>query len=340
LFYSPEFKLYSYGCCLAKNVIMITVSEKILVTGINGFVGHHVAQQLHKRGFEVLGIGNQSALDTNLVNIVDEYVGCDLTSPEEVAKINLANIDAIINLAGFAKVGDSRGQGELYNRVNVGVHTVLYEECLRQKVYPRIIAVSTGAVYDSKQPLPITEESVLIPDERTNEYVISKKLMEQEVSEFGSKGLRVIVARPFNHSGPGQLPGFLLPDLGEQIKEALKEKKPLMVGNLQTKRDYTDVRDVARAYIALATCANEKLTHEIYNICSGKSVAGTEILNKLTKAFGADSISVKVDENRIRANDVMDIYGSRERITQDTDWAPEISVETMINDYAEWKKSQ
>jgi len=311
--------------------------DKILVTGVNGFVGHHVAEQIHKSGMSVIGIGNQPDLQTDLEGIVGTYISCDLTDPKSVGLIDLNSVSAIINLAGFAKVGDSKGQGELYDRVNIGVHTVLYDECLRQSVSPRIIAVSTGAVYDPNQELPITEESALITQDKTNEYVISKQKMENALQEYRGKGLDIIIVRPFNHSGPGQLPGFLIPDLGEQITEAVESKKPLLVGNLMTKRDYTDVRDVAGAYVKLATV--DTLGHNVYNICSGVSIAGTKILELLKKSFDAEGVQTEIDQTRIRPNDVMDIYGSRERITQDTGWKPVISVDQMIADYSTWKKS-
>lgn len=305
----------------------------VLVTGINGFVGHHVARELHSRKINILGVGNQSELAGNLQNMVHEYIGLDLTDPDEVAKLKLSGIDAIINLAGFAKVGESRGQGELYNRVNVGVHTVLYEECLRQAAKPRIIAISTGAVYDPNQPMPITEESALIANDKTNEYVISKKLAEQAVSDFNEKGLHCIIARPFNHTGPGQLPGFLLPDLYEQVKQSQATGKPLQVGNLETKRDFTDVRDVAKAYVDLALCRETDLKHTIYNICSGNSTQGSRILQLLAEACGVKNLQTEVDPLKLRKNDVMDIYGSHERLTTDTGWQPSISIEQTVADF-------
>lgn len=306
---------------------------KILVTGINGFVGHHVAAELHKRDVMIIGVGNQKEPQEDLLGIVGEYISCDLTNAHEVSRIDLGEVDAIINLAGFAKVGESRGRGELYNRVNVGVHATLYQECLNQGVSPRVIAVSTGAVYDSEQTMPITESSALVPDERTNEYVISKKLTEEAVLGFNDKGLHCIIVRPFNHTGPGQLPGFLLPDLYEQVQQSIATGEPMKVGNLQTKRDFTDVRDVARAYVELATCSEASLRHDVYNICSGKSTQGQEILDILARACGANELKAETDSARLRSNDVMDIYGSYERLAQDTGWQPEISVSQMVEDF-------
>jgi len=316
------------------------MTRKKIITGINGFVGHHVAKQFHDKNIHILGVGNQLNIQKDLEEIVDQYVFCDLTDPEQVKKLNLSNISVIINLAGFAKVGESKGQGSLYNKVNIGVHTVLYDECIRQKAFPRIIAISTGAVYDPSQNLPITEDSRLISKNKTNEYVVSKQLMEESLDNYRAQGLKIITVRPFNHSGPGQLPGFLLPDLGEQITQSIKENKPLMVGNLDTKRDYTDVRDVARAYVTLATCDETKLKHNIYNVCSGKSIKGKEILDYLTTAYDVQTLKTAVDPKRIRKNEIMDIYGSHNRITEDTGWTPKISVQQMVTDYATWRKNR
>lgn len=314
------------------------MNKYILVTGVNGFVGHHVANQLHKMNIKVLGVSNQKSVQDDLKEIVDEYISCDLTNPDEVRKLDLSNIEAIINLAAFAKIGGvTEEEKGLYDKINIAVHAVLYDECLNQKVSPRIIMVSTGAVYDPLQPLPLTEASSLAPDEKSNEYVISKKKAEKTISYFTDQGLKCVIARPFNHTGPGQLPGFLLPDLSQQIENALKEGQPLMVGNLDTKRDFTDVRDVARAYVELATCDESKLRHTVYNICSGSSISGKDMLQFVMNAYGASNMTTQIDPSRIRTNEIMEIYGSRERITQDIGWEPTISVRQMVEDFVEWK---
>jgi GDP-4-dehydro-6-deoxy-D-mannose reductase len=311
--------------------------KRILVTGINGFVGHHVAKTLHDMNMEVVGASNQPTLSPELQDIVTTYYGCDLTSNEEVKQIDLKNIDAIINLAGFANVGDSRGKADLYEKVNVGVHSELYEECLRQGVKPRIIAVSTGAVYDNTQAMPISEDGELVEDTKTNEYVVSKKKMEKILPYFRKKGLDCIIARPFNHTGPGQLPGFLLPDLVEQIQKANKEDGIMKVGNLKTRRDFADVRDVAKAYALLATCPEKSLNHTVYNICSGKSRSGEELLAILMRETGYNNIEIEVDPKRIRKNEVMDIYGSNTQLAEDTGWKPSIELEQTVADFVAWK---
>jgi GDP-4-dehydro-6-deoxy-D-mannose reductase len=313
--------------------------QKVLVTGINGFVGEHVCRELLKRGVSVVGTGVQPEVNPTLNDFISEYVSCDLTSPESVKNLVLNDVDAIINLAGFASVGDSFGKAELYKKVNIGVHTNLYQECLRQKANPRVIAVSTGAVYDSAQPMPITEDSKLVDQEKTNEYVISKQLMEKEVSKFNELGLKCIIVRPFNHTGPGQLPGFLLPDLYDQITESVRENKPMLVGNLETKRDFTDVRDVALAYVDLAMCESKNLRSEVYNICSERSVSGKEILEQLSNCLEIIDLDVQIDPTKIRQNEIMDIYGSNKRLFEDIAWKPTISLYDTINDFVLWKQS-
>src|SRR5690606_2879114 len=122
--------------------------------------------------------------------------------------------------------------------------------------------------------LPLTEDSKLT--ENSSPYSQSKKLMEEAAQNLRSQGLDCVVARPFNHIGPGQLGGFLVPDLYEKIRVASKSGGNILVGNLKTKRDYTDVRDIVKAYADLA--ASETLDYDVYNVCSGQSRSGEEIL--------------------------------------------------------------
>lgn len=311
--------------------------QTILITGVNGFVGHHVAQKAYEAGHSVIGVGNQAEEDKDVARYLSSYIACDLTDKNSVANITLREVDAIVNLAGLANVGDSIGKGAMYNKINVGVHTVLYDACIEQGVSPRVVAVSTGAVYDPAQPLPLSETSKLVEINKTNEYVISKQIMEKALEPYIESGLRIIIARPFNHSGPGQQPGFLLPDLGEQILQAKSLGGALHVGNLKTKRDYTDVRDVARAYILLATLGDAEVKQSVYNICSGMSVSGEKVLLTLLDTFDARKIEVIIDQNKLRKNDVMDIYGSYQRLAEDTGWKPEHSLEQMIKDFADWR---
>jgi GDP-4-dehydro-6-deoxy-D-mannose reductase len=141
--------------------------------------------------------------------------------------------------------------------------------------------------------------------------------------------LECVIARPFNHIGPGQNPGFLVPDVAQQIVEIEKRKTgKLSVGNLDAKRDYTDVRDIVRAYRLLF---EKGISGKTYNICSGKSVSGHDIVSGLLNASG-NNVQITQDPTRMRPSDAPDIYGAHALITADTGWEPEITLEQTLAD--------
>lgn len=302
----------------------------ILITGINGFVGKHLAHELVGQGHGVIGAGLDQQLHPELSGLIKTYVACDLTQQEAVEKLPLLQLDAVISLAGLAAVGKSFDNPELYKKVNVAVLHTICEALLRQKANPRVIAVSTGAVYDPAQPMPLVETSKLVT--QGSPYAESKILMEEAAKSARDKGLDCVVVRPFNHIGPGQEPGFLVPDLYAKIKNAMETDSPVHVGNLKTKRDYTDVRDVVKAYASLALA--ERLQYDIYNVCSQKSVSGDEVLTTMLKAISnANGVKIEQDQSLIRPNDPLDLYGSHDRLTHDTGWQPQFAFDQTIQDF-------
>lgn len=302
----------------------------ILVTGINGFVGKHLARELHNRGHSVIGTGREQKINGQISDIVDKYLPCDLTSPENVSNLPIDNLGAVINLAGLAKVGDSFKNPNLYNQVNVAVLAVLGNKMVKEKSQARLIAISTGSVYDPDQSTPLTENSSIILE--GSPYTLSKLLMEQAVNELRDQNLDCIVVRPFNHIGPGQETGFLVPDLYEKIQAAVGNSRVLSVGNLDTRRDYTDVRDVVHAYADLAEQPN--LAYDVYNVCSGHSTSGRQIMELLLDACKVKGeIEIKADPQLIRPNDPADLYGDYDRLKQATGWSPKIALQKTIVDF-------
>lgn len=300
-----------------------------MITGVNGFVGHHLTRELKNQNFKVIGVGLQASTAPALAQLLDDYFSVDLTNLAQVAKLPLANVDAIINLAGLANVSQSFDQPQLYMKVNTAVLKTLAENLLRNKLFnTRLLAISTGSVYDPAEKMPLHEDSKLASD--ASPYVKSKIAMEAAGQEFISRGLDIVILRPFNHIGPGQEPGFLLPDLLGQIRRAVAEGEVVKVGNLKTKRDYTDVRDVVKAYAGLAHA--ESLKYRVYNICSGKSVAGQEILDQLMALTGI-SVKVKPDPALMRPNDNPELYGSFQRLHAETGWQPQIPLKKTIKDF-------
>lgn len=305
----------------------------VLITGVNGFVGKHLARELSSLDYQIIGVGQQPNASSEIVEILDDYHAADLTNPNQVASLPLDRVDAVISLAGLAKVGASYGQLDEYEHINVGVVTNIAKEMLHRDIYDvRHVVVSTSMVYDPRQRSPFSEDSRLINDDSVDAspYALSKLAMEKAVEGYRDKGLDVIIARPFNHVGPGQEEGFLVPDLYAKLMAAKTTGRPIKVGNLSTKRDYTDVRDVVRAYSDLAHA--KELKHNVYNICSGKSVAGQAILDQLLALMGAN-VKVEPDPALMRPNDNPDLYGSYRRLNQETGWQPKIPLQKTLSDF-------
>jgi GDP-4-dehydro-6-deoxy-D-mannose reductase len=295
-------------------------SRKIVITGVNGFVGRHLTRELHQHNIEVIGVDRASAVDDSISDLLAEYISVDLVDgwPE------INDVSAVIHLAGLAAVGPSFEKPQEYINVNSAILTNLAEYYLCKVTQPRLIVISSGAIYSPDQPMPLTEDSKV---GYTSPYAVSKVLVENQCRYYRTRNLDCVVARPFNHIGPGQRGGFLLPDLYEQ----LTNKNELSVGNLKTKRDYTDVRDVVKAYRLLAT--TETLSHDIYNICSGGSTSGEEILSALIDTTGKKTPEITVDEAKVRPNDPENIFGDNSRLQEDTGWRPELPLRQTIKDF-------
>lgn len=308
---------------------MTKEQQTVLVTGINGFVGSHLAQELAKSGHEVLGVSTQDELNPEIKNVVKRYYKCDLTVQKEVNALPWKNINSIIHLAGLSAVGPSFDSPQVYMDVNTGVLISIFEAILGFDLvtFPKIISISTGAVYAPSSD-SLTEDSKV---KASSPYAVSKLATELIVSHYRSRGFQNSVSiRPFNHIGPGQGEGFLLPDLAKQINECPKDGE-IKVGNLKTSRDYTDVRDVVRAYRLLVEANN--LPSEIYNVCSGNSKSGEEILNMVKRVMNRDDIKVSVDQSKIRPNDNPYVCGSYEKIKEDANWSPQIPLEKTVEDF-------
>ena len=303
----------------------------ILVTGINGFVGKHLAREIASRGIPILGLGHhEGKADSEIASLIAGYHQCDVTDPAQVKKLPLDKVSSVINLAGLANVGASFDKADLYMEVNVKVLSVLGQALLEANLGARMVAISTGAVYDPRQPMPLTEESETIS--QGSPYALSKLAMEDAARTLRGKGLDCVVARPFNHIGPGQGLGFLIPDLASKLASADKKDPAITAGNLKTIRDYSDVRDIARAYADLATA--QKLNHDLYNVCSGSGQSGEDIVRELCQALGIDfgKLEIKVDQSLIRPSDPAKIVGDNSRLQKDTGWKPDCELSATVRD--------
>lgn len=301
------------------------------MTGVNGFVGNHVAKELSDNGLEVIGVGG-SIGTTNKSEYVSDYRVIDLMDAEAVQEIDFNDLAGVIHLAGLTVVGQSFERPLQYIETNVGIEVNLFETAQAQGARPKFIIVSSGTLYDPRTNLPVTENSPMLPN---SPYAVSKFTQEQMAQYYASRGFEIVIARPFNHIGPGQNPGFIVPDIAQQIIAVEQgEANEIKVGNLDAKRDYTDVRDVARAYRLLL---EKGKPGEIYNICSGTSHSGHEVLETLLREAGT-SPTITQDPARMRPSDTPDIYGSHEKLSRDTDWQPEINIgQTLADVIADWR---
>jgi NAD-dependent epimerase/dehydratase len=303
------------------------MSEKIIVTGVNGFVGEHVVDTFKEDGFEVVGIGSDNNPNEKVAHKLDTYVSCNLLDVDSVNNIDLNNARAIIHLAGLSAVSRSFDQAQRYISDNAVMTYNLLDHAKTSNMQGRAIVVSSGALYDPNQPLPISEESATSP---TSPYAIGKLASEHVVDYFRNRGLDAVIARPFNHIGPGQKEGFILPDIYAQLS-SVGSGGEIQVGNLNTRRDYTDVRDIVAGYKALALA--ESLDHNLYNICSGKSLSGKDILALVERIGGYTDIKVSIDPSKIRPSDIVDIYGDSSRIRNELGWQPQYDIEQTITDF-------
>jgi GDP-4-dehydro-6-deoxy-D-mannose reductase len=296
---------------------------KILVTGATGFVGGHLTALLKHGDDEVYGTTFEDTDDPYLRQL-------DLTDSESVDGL-IAEIrpDVVYHLAAFASTAMSFKQPVLAIGSTVAIQVNLYEACLKVELSPRILVVSSGQLYGSVEgsALPIKETHKL---DMASPYAVAKVGQENLVEYYEKRGFESVLARPFNHVGPGQQPGFLVPDLAKQIAELELEsgEAVMKVGNLTPKRDFTDVRDVVRAYQLLA---EKGKASEVYNVCTGRSIAGQKILDTLL-AQSKKKIRTVEDPERMRPADIMDLYGDAGKLRKQTGWEPEIRIEQTLED--------
>jgi len=299
----------------------------LAVTGVDGFVGRHVAAIAAAHGWQVVGLSRAETPDAGLARHLENYHSVDLRTewPHGL------QVDAVIHLAGLAAVGPSFTNPQQYIEVNSAITTTICENILTwsRKRPVRVIGVSSGAVYGrpAHDGTGVDESAAVAA---SSPYVVSKLLVEHQLAYYATRGIDAVVARPFNHIGPGQGPGFLLPDLARALL-LLPPGAMLSTGDLTTERDYTDVRDVARAYVLLASASRHE--HFVYNVASGRSRTGREILESVAQALAIAVPTLEIDPARVRANDPRRVVGSASRLRDEFAWTPDIPIGQSIADF-------
>jgi GDP-4-dehydro-6-deoxy-D-mannose reductase len=295
---------------------------KVVVSGVNGFVGRHLVRELTCHGHDVIGMGLDSA-GTDIGPLLSDHVEVDLRQ-----RWPSVHCDAVVHLAALSAVEPSFRDPQRYIESNSAPLTRLAEALLSTNERVRVVVVSTGAVYHTADNQSLNEGSPINP---SSPYIVSKILTEAQSAYYRQRGLDILVMRPFNHIGPGQGPGFLLPDLVSGVAHWMETEEAVRVGNLATRRDYTDVRDVVRAYrLALEA---PRVTAPVLNVCSGKSVSGRELLDLVADALtDGRRPEVLVDQAKLRPGDPGEVRGNNTAIREALGWQPSIELVQTVRD--------
>ena len=313
---------------------------KALITGISGFAGSYLAEFLLDKKYKIFGTFYDKSTFSNLNGCMDKIkiFKCDIRNYNSLgAIIEKVRPDEIYHLAAISFVPTSLKDPKLAFDTNTYGTLNLYQAVIEQKINPKILFVGSADEYGivNKNDLPINENCPLQP---VNPYSISKASADYlSYFYFKSYDLNIARVRPFNHIGPRQSPEFVCSNFAKQIVEIEKGMKEpvIMVGNLEAKRDFTDVRDMVRAYwLAIQKCE----TGEVYNICSERAVQIRELLNNLLK-LSSKQIEVMKDPQRMRPSDNPILQGSSSKFKEKCGWKPEIPLDKTLKDILEyWRK--
>lgn len=314
--------------------------KKVLITGASGFVGTHLIQHLLQRqnDYQIFGTYN-SQKPQNIDNQV-KYFQVDFLHKNQVdSLLEQTAPDLIFHLAGQASIPKSIKDPVETFHINVDSQLHLFTSLVQKNMLEtRVLLITSADVYGLITPddLPINEEVQFRP---ANPYAVSKIAQDYlGLQYYLSYKLPVVRVRPFNHIGAYQSPKFVVSDFAKQIAEIEKNKRDpiMMVGNLESKRDFTDVRDMVKAYVL----ALEKgIAGDVYNIGSGISHPVSEVLDTLI-SLSSSNIEVNVDPSRFRPVEVSEVVCDPSKFQSITGWKPEVSFEKTMKDTLDyWREN-
>jgi GDP-4-dehydro-6-deoxy-D-mannose reductase len=318
-----------------------------LVTGAAGFAGSHLTERLLRGGREVFALTQAGQGRDNL---------CEALAGAQAARLTLIEGDLldrpllmdvmkdvrpveVYHLAALSSVRQSLEDPAATFGVNVQGTQALLDAALAAGSRPRILYVGSAEAYgeSARGPRPLVEEDPLLP---VTPYGTSKAAAEQVACRYGrERGLHIVRVRPFPHTGPRHSAQFVYPDLARQLAEirAGAREPALDVGNVEVRRDLTDVRDMVAAYV-LAVERGEP--GAVYNLCSGRTWALREVLDLLIALSGV-RVRVSVRQERLRPQDLEVLAGDATAFRQRTGWGPGLPLERTLADLlAYWQARQ
>lgn len=304
---------------------------RVLITGAGGFVGNHLAAHLSQAVANVQLFGATLFKSETIHPAISDNRLIDLKDYAQVRDL-LADCrpDAVYHLAAQAFVPRSFEAPWETLENNILSQLNITRACLELNLRPRILIVSSAEIYGqvSADQLPLDENCAIRP---TNPYSVSKVAQDMLGLQYHlSHGLPIMRARPFNHIGPGQNGRFVAPAFAMQIAniEEGRRRAVIKVGNLTAKRDFTDVRDIVRAYRLII---EKGRPGEAYNVASGMAYSIRRLLDILLGLSEID-IEVQVDPARLRPVDVPEIRGDSAKLRRDTGWKPSLTFEETLKD--------
>ncbi len=310
---------------------------KVLITGITGFAGNYLSDYLLKQNkFEVSGtyLNDKSLANLDNKDSLKLYK-VDLLDPDATDKlVQYEKPDYLFHLAALTSAKKSFSDPKETFVNNVSGQINLLESIIKSgHTDTKILVVSSAEVYGlvKAEDLPIDEETPFNP---TNPYSVSKLAQDfLGLQYFNSNNLNIVRVRPFNHVGPKQAPHFVVSAFANKIALIEKGKESVMtVGNLESKRDFTDVRDMVRAYVL----ALEKgKSGDVYNLGSGKSHKISEIL-EIMRGMSKTEIKIEEDPSLIRPSDDPELLCDSSKFENLTGWKPEIPIEKTLEDTLEY----
>jgi len=313
---------------------------RALITGAGGFVGKHLCTYLLAHtDWDLLGTVYPHPVDAQPPEPRLRLVYADLRDPEGVLRlVSEGQFDYVLHLAAQASVSASFSDPWDTLENNIRAQLNLLEAVRRTRRETRVLVIGSNEEYGAPMPgeLPQTEDSPLRP---TNPYAVSKVAQDfLGLQYFLAHGVPVVRVRPFNHTGPGQSPRFVVPAFASQVAriEAGLQEPVMQVGNLDAARDFTDVRDIVRAY-HLAVTQGE--LGEVYNLASGTPRVVRDVLETLLSLCEVE-VRVERDPARYRPVDVPVVYGSAEKFQRWTGWVPQIPFEQTLQDALHYWRGQ
>ena len=302
---------------------------KALITGSLGFVGSYLRAELEQHGYEVVGLDIRPGDRTLQVELMDADQICKIVAAERP--------DAIFHLAAQADVGRSWKAPQLTMQLNVVASINLLEAVRAVDAKGiRVVIVGSSDQYGNlgAAGADVVEDMDLKPQ---TPYAISKRAQEEMAKLYArSYGMNICMTRSFNHGSAGQRTGFMIPDFASGIVKVERGRaEALSVGNLTSRRDFSHVRDVVRAYRLIA---EKGRSGEVYNVGSGRTYSAREVLDALCSMAKCD-IPVRQDTARMRPSDTPVICCNHGKLTRDTGWEPEIGMEQILKDTLEYYRS-